>query len=323
MPAPVRDEFGARLNRDLGNVRYHAGEQAAASARSLDADAYTVGSHIVFGADRFQPATPRGRELIAHELVHVTQAASSPGIPSSLRLGAPGTPAEREADRLAPVLARPGKTATTPEVWSQPGTVQRRLVVDPDEVVAGVSGLIDPLTERIQPLITQLCPEGGFQVDRETGEVQGGAEVCGDDPAVPIAHPAGCECLCAVVNSPQTTTIRFGAGRSDTTPDTAHGHPRGVRGNRPGNPTVHFDPDFRGQYEIGGEWVDIPPLLPFAHELCGHARDMMEGVQMRPWRRLGNALPRHEERSVEVERAVADEQGLPRRGERVRSIPPI
>jgi len=46
---------------------------AAASAGSLSAQAYTLGSHVVFGAGQYQPHTPAGRRLLAHELAHVVQ----------------------------------------------------------------------------------------------------------------------------------------------------------------------------------------------------------------------------------------------------------
>jgi hypothetical protein len=58
---------------DFSRVRVHTDERAAASARSVDADAYTVGSHVVFDRGRYAPATPSGRALIAHELAHVVQ----------------------------------------------------------------------------------------------------------------------------------------------------------------------------------------------------------------------------------------------------------
>lgn len=63
--------FEPRLGRDLGPVRIHADAPAAASARALDARAFTVGHHIVFAAGRYTPRTPAGRRLLAHELVHV------------------------------------------------------------------------------------------------------------------------------------------------------------------------------------------------------------------------------------------------------------
>jgi outer membrane protein OmpA-like peptidoglycan-associated protein len=62
-----------RFNHDFSRVRVHADEQAAQSAKSLGAAAYTVGQHIVFSNQRYQPLTPPGRELIAHELAHTIQ----------------------------------------------------------------------------------------------------------------------------------------------------------------------------------------------------------------------------------------------------------
>ena len=58
---------------DFGTVRIHAGADADASARSMSAAAYTVGDDITFAAGRYQPETPAGRALLAHELSHVLQ----------------------------------------------------------------------------------------------------------------------------------------------------------------------------------------------------------------------------------------------------------
>ena len=54
-------------------------------ARSVDAQAFTTGRDIFFDAGRYQPNSSSGRELIAHEAVHVAQqttgrAAASGGI---------------------------------------------------------------------------------------------------------------------------------------------------------------------------------------------------------------------------------------------------
>ena len=61
------------LGRDLGAVRVHTDSRAAASARAVDALAYTVGSDIVFAQGRHAPGTREGRRLLAHELAHVLQ----------------------------------------------------------------------------------------------------------------------------------------------------------------------------------------------------------------------------------------------------------
>jgi len=58
---------------DFTRVRVHDDTRAAQSARSLDAAAYTVGDHIVFNSGRYAPGSVEGRQLLAHELVHVVQ----------------------------------------------------------------------------------------------------------------------------------------------------------------------------------------------------------------------------------------------------------
>jgi hypothetical protein len=65
--------FRPRFGPLVDGVRLHTDDRAAASARALSADAYTVGSDIVFGAGRYAPDTGAGRKLIAHELGHVVQ----------------------------------------------------------------------------------------------------------------------------------------------------------------------------------------------------------------------------------------------------------
>jgi hypothetical protein len=84
----------------LAEVRVHDDAEAAASARSLGADAYAAGRDIVFGAGRYRPRSPAGERLLAHELVHVVQ--QRPGAtPAAGRISRPGDPAEREADRAS------------------------------------------------------------------------------------------------------------------------------------------------------------------------------------------------------------------------------
>jgi hypothetical protein len=69
----VRDFMESRFGEDFGGVRIHTDGAAAASARDVHAQAYTVGRHVVFGAGRYAPATAAGQRLIAHELTHVVQ----------------------------------------------------------------------------------------------------------------------------------------------------------------------------------------------------------------------------------------------------------
>jgi Domain of unknown function (DUF4157) len=82
LESAARSFFEPRFGHDFGNVRIHVDDRAAQSARAVDAEAYTVGSHVVFATSRYQPASEAGQRLIAHELTHVLQqrnaAASGP-----------------------------------------------------------------------------------------------------------------------------------------------------------------------------------------------------------------------------------------------------
>jgi len=67
-----------RFGHDFSRVRIHADGTAAASARALGAQAYTVGHHVAFDANRYSAASPSGTKLLAHELTHVVQQEGGP-----------------------------------------------------------------------------------------------------------------------------------------------------------------------------------------------------------------------------------------------------
>ena len=69
----LRQDMEQRFGHDFSHVRLHTGAAAEQSAQDVNAQAYTVGHNIVFGAGRFAPETRQGRRLIAHELTHVVQ----------------------------------------------------------------------------------------------------------------------------------------------------------------------------------------------------------------------------------------------------------
>ena len=64
---------------DLSSVRVHTDESATASADALNARAFTIGEHVVFGAGEFAPHSAEGQALLAHELTHVAQQQGSGG----------------------------------------------------------------------------------------------------------------------------------------------------------------------------------------------------------------------------------------------------
>jgi hypothetical protein len=69
----VRGYFEPRFGQDFSRVRIHADGEAAVSARSVWARAFSLGDHIVMGEGEYRPDTQRGKRLLAHELAHVVQ----------------------------------------------------------------------------------------------------------------------------------------------------------------------------------------------------------------------------------------------------------
>jgi hypothetical protein len=88
LASSTRAFFEPRFGHDFSRVRVHADAQAARSAQSVGAQAYTVGNHIVFNTGRYAPATAGGDELLAHELTHTVQQGATPA--STLRRSAGG-----------------------------------------------------------------------------------------------------------------------------------------------------------------------------------------------------------------------------------------
>jgi outer membrane protein OmpA-like peptidoglycan-associated protein len=74
----TRSFMEPRFGYDFSHVRVHDDSSSATSAAAVNANAYTIGPHIVFGTGRYQPRSNDGRRLLAHELAHTVQQASSP-----------------------------------------------------------------------------------------------------------------------------------------------------------------------------------------------------------------------------------------------------
>lgn len=111
----LRNYFEPRLGWSFSNVRLHTNARAAQAARALDARAFTLGSHVVFGAGHYAPATRAGRGLLAHELTHVVQ----------------------QARTSTPVVQRQGVTVRSPvveETLIQYSQFRKSRYLSPDEI---------------------------------------------------------------------------------------------------------------------------------------------------------------------------------------------
>ncbi|MER5431799.1 DUF4157 domain-containing protein [Streptomyces sp. NPDC002588] len=145
----IRSEMESRLGSDFSGVRLHTDSTAHTAARSVQADAFTSGSHIVFRRGRYDTSSTAGKRLLAHELTHVIQQRSGPvaGSPTGdgLSVSHPQDTFERAAEANAvramagrPVAQRTAEgraTGAEPGVLPGPVSVQRgQLTTTTDEI---------------------------------------------------------------------------------------------------------------------------------------------------------------------------------------------
>jgi hypothetical protein len=138
----VRTDMEARMGQDFGDVRIHTGDAADASARSVSAHAYTVGSNIVFQRGAYDPGSTQGRTLLAHELTHVVQQRSGPvdGTPT-----AAGVSVSDPSDRFEVEAARNAE-----RVMSQPAPAVAGAPAAPAAPASAVQAAHDPALPTVQ-----------------------------------------------------------------------------------------------------------------------------------------------------------------------------
>lgn len=69
----IRQFMESRFSTSFRHVRIHSGPAARAAAQTLDARAFTFGSHIFFAADEYSHEKSSRERLLAHELAHVAK----------------------------------------------------------------------------------------------------------------------------------------------------------------------------------------------------------------------------------------------------------
>jgi hypothetical protein len=107
----------------------HTDGAADASAKAVNAHAYTVGSHIAFQRSAYDPGSQAGRTTLAHELTHVVQQRSGPvdGTPTAggVSVSHPSDRFEREASATAeravagPAPVQTAAVSTAPQIQRQ------------------------------------------------------------------------------------------------------------------------------------------------------------------------------------------------------------
>ncbi|MFO7632403.1 MAG: DUF4157 domain-containing protein [Caldilinea sp.] len=140
----TRREMERHFGHDFGRVQVHTGGQAAASARQVNALAYAVGPHVVFGERQYEPHTLAGRRLLAHELAHVVQQRDARFSPDDLVLASDRW--EREADAAAQAVVDGGRAAVQ-QSSAQPMIarfVDSRTTTEPDGSEVQVERVVTP-----------------------------------------------------------------------------------------------------------------------------------------------------------------------------------
>ncbi len=74
---PTHEFMRSRFGVDFSHVRVHTNSAAREAAHATRARAFALKNNIVFGAGQYAPHTTEGRHLLAHELVHTAQQATT------------------------------------------------------------------------------------------------------------------------------------------------------------------------------------------------------------------------------------------------------
>jgi len=106
----VRRRLQAGLGADLSAVRVHTDGEADGLSRSVQATAFTTGRDIFFRHGAYNPSSPGGLHLLAHEAAHTVQQATGPVAgtpqPGGVSISDPADRFERAAEEAAAAVQR-------------------------------------------------------------------------------------------------------------------------------------------------------------------------------------------------------------------------
>jgi Domain of unknown function (DUF4157) len=152
LESSLREFFEPRFGFDFSRVRIFSNREAAESAHSLGALAYTAGANIAFAEGKYQPGTNEGRRLLAHELTHVVQQEGrTPAID--------GRGVKVAAGRATPAIQRepdPDQQNIPPDATKQGGPLSITKRYDP--TIASRAEVVQALTDF---LYKELRLQGG------------------------------------------------------------------------------------------------------------------------------------------------------------------
>jgi outer membrane protein OmpA-like peptidoglycan-associated protein len=194
----TRTFFEPRFGLDFSHVRVHSDARAADSASGVHAHAYTVGRDIVFGPGQYSAHADASRHLLAHELTHVVQQATS-GVSSD---------SERVANATADRVSH-GQAIDGLGLGGAPVSLQR----SPKDDTAGGTGVVGSADNSTEPPVDEF----GF-----------------DNTDIPPQHLAHLAALRArLLNAPSATVVLTGhtdtVGKEKYNEDLGRGRAKAVR----------------------------------------------------------------------------------------------
>jgi Domain of unknown function (DUF4157) len=162
LEAGTRASMEGHFGHDFSRVRIHTDSTSARAARSLDAHAYTVGQNIYFASGRYDPASPAGKGLLAHELTHtIQQRHASTVVQAAYAMDSPDTAPEREAEAAALAVV----SGTRPRIsGSVPYLAPQRQAADPSRQSVSLTvpgGHVD-VERTLEERPCTRMPEGRF-----------------------------------------------------------------------------------------------------------------------------------------------------------------
>jgi len=290
LDAGTRTFMESRFGADFGGVRLHTDAAASASAKSIQARAYTAGRDIVFASGEYRPGTAEGQRLLAHELTHVIQQGSG----------------ARVVQRKL-IVEDPASNIPNP----------------------GGKGAVQTNAKTIEDYLKTLCPDGAasVKVDPKSGGVSIDKAFCSPvalpkgvagppspAPATTSKFKTGCSCICDFTASAHDWKIEVDDTdwpHTDFDDDPGSETPGVGTGGKVTAPSPN-SPKLWGAATAGGKTLDIDPWLVLGHELCGHAWLGDRGEHkpdMTPPRGEGG-----HQKTVERENLLRAEHGIDLRG---------
>jgi hypothetical protein len=228
----TRRFFEERFGQDFSSVQIHSDAAAAASAERVQAIAYTVGSHVVFGAGRYAPHDNGGKRLLAHELTHTIQQGATgrnPAISPPILQRQPKTPGQTPTNAPSSLVQKFLRGEATD---AEKATLRQQLVSG-QLSAADVDALKNSLEDQFRNALRKTLPAlgGGASAGSTAPAQAGGGQISvtlgGDESAdvhkfykvgLHVRLSGAAKALAGGLEGTVETTAEVNAGKD---PDTA------------------------------------------------------------------------------------------------------